>query len=149
MNKIKITLLAAAGIALPALVLLGFSDRSGGEPWTAEQLMPPAELAQAIKDGKAGDIHIFNIGPAGTIQGAVDIGEGRDPAHIATLKAKLAELATEDEVVVYCGCCPFKNCPNIRPAFGLLHEMGFTHAHLLDLRENLKVDWIDKGYPMQ
>ena len=44
---------------------------------------------------------------------------------------------------------PYKNCPNVRPAFTLLNEMKFTNHKLLDLPANLKVDWIDKGYPMQ
>ncbi|HMN04498.1 MAG TPA: rhodanese-like domain-containing protein [Flavobacteriales bacterium] len=151
MNKTTITLFAAVAIAAIAFVLLGSSKQSGsgsGEPWSEKQLMPPAELAKAIKDGKAGDIHVFNIGPSGLIKGAVDVGEGRNPANIAKLKGELGQLQKDAQVVVYCGCCPFKNCPNIRPAFGLLNEMGFTNHKLLDLSDNLKVDWIDKGYPM-
>jgi alkanesulfonate monooxygenase len=38
-------------------------------------------------------------------------------------------------------------CPNIRPAFSLLNEMKFTHAHLLNLEHNIKTDWVAKGYP--
>jgi hypothetical protein len=51
-------------------------------------------------------------------------------------------------VVIYCGCCPFRNCPNIRPAFNLLKEKGYTKPRLLNLKQNLKVDWTDYGYPM-
>lgn len=148
MNKTKITVFIALGIAVLAFILLGFSKRPGGEPWTQEQLMPPAELAKAISGGKAANIHIFDIGPAGEIKGAVHIGEGRDPANIGKLRTELEKLPKDAQVVIYCGCCPFKNCPNVRPAFTLMNEMGFTNQRLLDLSENLKVDWIDKGYPM-
>ena len=51
-------------------------------------------------------------------------------------------------IVIYCGCCPFKDCPNIRPAFSLLNSMKFTNHKLLNLPLNLKTDWINHGYPM-
>jgi hypothetical protein len=50
-------------------------------------------------------------------------------------------------VIIYCGCCPFDKCPNIRPAFAALKEMGFKNARLLDLPKNIKADWLDKNYP--
>ncbi len=43
--------------------------------------------------------------------------------------------------------CTIANCPNIRPAFSLLNEMKFTNHKLLDIPKNIKVDWIDKGFP--
>ena len=51
-------------------------------------------------------------------------------------------------VVVYCGCCPFEHCPNIRPAMAVLKEMNFTDYYLLNLLRNIKINWIDKGYPV-
>ncbi len=149
MNRKTISILAVAAIAFIALACQAFSSQQGSDPWTKEQLMPPAELARMIKDGTAKNVHLFNIGPSGDIKGSEDIGEGRDPASIAKLKGRLSELPKDAQVVVYCGCCPFKNCPNVRPAMSLLNEMQFTNGKLLDLSENLKTDWIDKGYPMQ
>jgi hypothetical protein len=52
-------------------------------------------------------------------------------------------------VVIYCGCCPFAKCPNVRPAFSTLLGMGFKNPRLLNLSHNLKADWIDKGYPLE
>lgn len=92
---------------------------------------------------------MFDIGPAGRILTAVEIGPAREEANLAALKAKLSGLPKSTEVVVYCGCCPFADCPNIRPAFQLLRAQGFTQAKLLNMPENLKVNWIDHGYPMQ
>jgi thiosulfate/3-mercaptopyruvate sulfurtransferase len=51
-------------------------------------------------------------------------------------------------VVIYCGCCPFSRCPNVRPAFELLKEMKFTMPRLLNLPHSLNDDWVSKGYPM-
>lgn len=148
MSKTKITLFATLGVAVIAFIILGFSRQGGNDPWTAKQLMPPAELAEAITAGNGGNYHVFDLGPSGEIQGAVHIGEGRNPANIDKLRAELDQLPKDAQVVIYCGCCPFKNCPNIRPAFELLNGKGFTNHRLLNLSENLKTDWIDHGYPM-
>jgi thiosulfate/3-mercaptopyruvate sulfurtransferase len=51
-------------------------------------------------------------------------------------------------IVFYCGCCPFNHCPNVRPAFKVLKQMGFTNFKLLNLPENLKVNWINIGGQM-
>ena len=56
-------------------------------------------------------------------------------------------IPKDTKVVVYCGCCPFEHCPNVRPAIDVLKEMKFTNYYLLNLSHNLKTDWIDKGYP--
>ena len=117
------------------------------DPWTSDQLLAPAALAETIQKGDNVPV-IFNIGPAGAIYGSVDIGATREEANVAKLRSELEGLDKDAEVVVYCGCCPFENCPNIRPAMSLLNEMGFTNHKLLNLAENLKVDWINPGYPM-
>ncbi|MBP8822687.1 MAG: rhodanese-like domain-containing protein [Flavobacteriales bacterium] len=148
MNNKTVSFLSLAVIGMIAMACQAFSPDQGHDPWTAQQLMPPAELAKQIKEGKAAEFHVFNIGPSGAILGSVEIGEGRDSGNIAKLKTRLSELPKDANVVVYCGCCPFKNCPNVRPAMKLINEMQFTNGKLLDLRENLKVDWIDQGYPM-
>ena len=129
-----------------ALMTLCFTLRQ--EPWTKEQLIEPATLAAIIKDPKTKKPVIYNIGPSGKIRGSIEIGPGRDPENIEKLKALLSKLPKETEIVIYCGCCPFKDCPNIRPPFQLLNKMGFKNHKLLNLPRNLKVDWIDKGYPM-
>lgn len=123
------------------------TSSSDGEPWKPEQLMEPSVLAERINSGNDVPV-IFNIGPSGLISNAIDIGPGQEEANIANLKKELSKLSKDREVVVYCGCCPFKNCPNIRPAFTALNEAGMQHAYLLNLSQNLRVDWIAKGYPM-
>ncbi len=118
------------------------------EPWTESQLMNPADLAKMLNDPAAKLPLIISIGPSGLIKNSVDIGPGKEKENIEKLRAELSKLPKDKEIVIYCGCCPFKPCPNIRPAFSLLNEMKFTNHKLLNLSQNLKVDWIDKGYPM-
>jgi len=92
---------------------------------------------------------ILNIGPAGSIKGSVEIGPTSKQENLDKLKQTIESLPKDTRIVIYCGCCPFKNCPNIRPAFSLLNSMGFTNAQLLSIPKNLKVDWIEHGYPME
>jgi thiosulfate/3-mercaptopyruvate sulfurtransferase len=124
-----------------------YSFMQKGEPWTDRQLMPPATLAKIITDGKEHP-YIFSIGPSATIQGSVDIGPAQDKQNLSKLKQQLAKLPKNADIIIYCGCCPFVHCPNIRPAFALLNEMKFTNAKLLSLQKNIRANWIDKGYPV-
>ena len=114
--------------------------------WTKEDLMEPAELATVLAAGKDLPV-IFSVGPGATIPHSVHIGMTNDADNLASLKKQLQDLSAEKTVVVYCGCCPFEHCPNIRPAIAVLKELNFTHYKLLNLPKNLKTDWIDKGYP--
>ncbi|MBN4061931.1 MAG: hypothetical protein COA57_12750 [Flavobacteriales bacterium] len=118
------------------------------EPWTNKQLMQPATLAKILNDSSAQITLIYSIGPAGLIKNSIDIGEGKNKQNIEKFRKELSKLAKDADVAIYCGCCPFKDCPNIRPAFNLLNEMKFTNHKLLNLSKNLKVNWIDKDYPM-
>ncbi len=134
------------GAALLMVVVL--SSFNFFDPWKEAQLMAPETLANIIKDAHASPILIINIGPAGLIKQAIDIGPMSDDSNVEKLKSLLGKTNKSTAVVVYCGCCPFKNCPNIRPAFELLKLYKFSKPYLLNLPHNLKVDWIDKGFPM-
>ena len=138
-------------LAVVAVIfIMGFSARLSTspqptDPWTPSQLMAPADLAARIKAGNAP--LIICVGPSGLIQGSIEAGAAHEPANLDKLKAILAKQDVQREVVIYCGCCPFAHCPNVRPAFNLLTSMHFTHAYLLDLSHNVRIDWIEHGYP--
>ena len=70
-----------------------------------------------------------------------------DAEGVSNLKKELAKLPKDKEVVIYCGCCPFAHCPNVRPAIAALKELKFTNYYLLNLPNNIRTDWINKGYP--
>ena len=118
-------------------------------PWTEKQLKDPAALAATLADAKAPQPVIFNIGPVQQIKGSIAIGPAKSQANLDTLKQQLAKLPKDKEVIIYCGCCPFSRCPNVRPAFELLQKMKFKNGKLLNLPSNLNDDWISKGYPME
>ena len=117
------------------------------EPWTSQQLMAPADLAAIINDPNVKKPIIICVGPGALIKGSLDMGPAKEKENLEKLKQQLNKLPRDANVVIYCGCCPFEHCPNIRPAFSLLNEMKFTNAHLLNLEHNIKTDWVAKGYP--
>lgn len=117
-------------------------------PWSKEQLMPPAHLADMLKDSSEQPPLIHCLGPTPMIPQSEHFGEAHKDSALKAFKNELEGLPKDTSLVVYCGCCPFDDCPNIRPAFSLLEEMGFKKHKLLGLYTSLKADWIDKGYPV-
>jgi hypothetical protein len=114
--------------------------------WTKEQLMEPAQLAERLNSGDT-SLLIISVGPGALIPHSVSIKPVQDKENLAKLKQQLEGVNKDAEVVIYCGCCPFEHCPNVRPAIDLLNQMKFTNFKLLNLSHNMKVDWLDKGYP--
>jgi len=126
------------------------ADSKARDPWKAQDLMAPSELARLIESGsKSEQPIILSVGPAALIKGSRDIGPASQAENLAQLKKTLEKLPKDQDIVIYCGCCPFTHCPNVRPAFNLLKEMHFTHAKLLNLEHNIRTDWIDKGFATQ
>ena len=119
------------------------------EPWTAQQLISAKYLAEKINANQTRNMLILGVGPDAMIKGSIDMGEANDPANIAKLKQFLKGVDKNKEVVIYCGCCPFDRCPNIRPAFKALKEMGFKNARLLNLTKNIRTNWLNEGYPIK
>lgn len=121
----------------------------GTEPWSSGDLVQPAEIARNLNAPLL--IHVgFPVLYRSThITGSVFAGPGSKEEGIADLRKAVAGQPRTREIILYCGCCPFDKCPNIRPAFAALREMGFTRVKVMVLPSNLKTDWIDKGYPTE
>lgn len=119
------------------------------DPWVRSQLMAPATLAALIKNGKPVKPVIFNIGVVENIKGARNVGGASKEQNLQQFKKALSAIPKTSTVVIYCGCCPFDRCPNIRPAFKALQAAGFKNGKLLNLPTNIKTDWMNKGYPLE
>ena len=117
------------------------------ENWTSGQLIEPSELAQVLQSGKDLPV-IISVGPGATIPHSIDIGMVKEQENLKKFKKELSTVPKETKIVIYCGCCPFDHCPNVRPAIAVLKDMKFTTYQLLNLPNNIKADWIDKGYPV-
>ena len=116
--------------------------------WTEKQLLEPSELADIIASKK--DVPaIVSIGPGATIPNSLHVGMVNTAEGLQKLKTELKTIDKDKKIVLYCGCCPFEHCPNIRPAIDALKQMKFTSYYLLNLPHNIKKDWIDKGFPVK
>jgi thiosulfate/3-mercaptopyruvate sulfurtransferase len=146
--KTSHTFLIALTLIVSSLVFSSFKQQQKDEPWTQQQLLEPADLAKTLNDPKAAKPYIYSIGIGANIKGSVDIGPVNEKENLNKFKEQLGKLPKDANIVIYCGCCPFEHCPNIRPAFKLLNEMKFTNQKLLNLQHNIKMDWIDKGFPI-
>ena len=113
-------------------------------------LVQPPDLTAQLA-GKGARPAVFMTGPnvlyrSKHIPGSVFAGPGNSEAGLDMLKTEAGKLPHDREVVVYCGCCPWDRCPNVKPAVDLLKQMGFAKVKALYLGTGFKADWLDKGY---
>lgn len=132
-----------------ALLLSTFIYTPAQTTWKKEQLMPTKEMADKINTNAKDKPLIFNVGPMDNIKGAVFVGRGTSISSIDKMKGTLSMENKNRTVVVYCGCCSYASCPNIKPAYDALISLGFKNAKVLDLPEGIGPDWMSKGYPME
>lgn len=116
-------------------------------------LVQPKDLAAQLA-AKGSNPVIFHVGPnllyrGKHIPGAIYAGPGSKAAGIDALKLAAEQLPRDSEIVVYCGCCPWANCPNVKPAVELLRQMGFTHVKAMYVETSFVKDWTEKGYPVE
>jgi len=124
------------------------------DPWQSRQLVEPAVLAKTISgSGVTGEKPlVLHVGFPSLYQnrhiaGAIAMGPASTPEGLVTLKHYLQDLPRDKPIILYCGCCPWKDCPNIRPAFQTLEALGFKSVSLLRLPHNFQQDWTSKGFP--
>jgi len=123
------------------------------DPWKKSDLVEPEVLASQLTYLSADYPPIIFVGfpvlyRSSHIHRAVLAGPASKPEGIETLRQAVAKLPHDADIVIYCGCCPFDHCPNIRPAFSELRKLGFTRVKVLSIPTNMTKDWIDKGYPI-
>jgi hypothetical protein len=112
------------------------------------------ELAAQLADSAAAPPALLHIGFAplyrsGHIPGSQYVGAGNTAEGIAGLEQALAALPADRPVVLYCGCCPWQDCPNVQPAFQAVRRTGRTGVRVLYVTGNLQRDWIDRGLPAE
>src|ERR1700736_4921679 len=116
-------------------------------PWSESDLVQPEKLAARLSDSATSKPPVLFVGftvlyRSGHIPAAVLAGPASKPEGLELLRQAVGKLPHDRELVIYCGCCPFDRCPNVRPAFSELHKMGFTKVTVLSIPENMAKDWI-------
>jgi hypothetical protein len=142
--KLKLTL---------SVLLLCFTAAAQQDTWKPAELTAPAKIAEELKTPDPAR-HIFYVGfpilyKGAHIKDAALSGPCSKKEGLDLLTASLKNVPHDAEVIIYCGCCPFIRCPNIRPAYQALKDLGYTNIKVLELPTNLHTDWVEKGYPIE
>src|SRR4029077_17601740 len=119
----------------------------------AASQIQPSELVEAMKATGAQKLVVLYVAPKAFfvqahIPGAENIGPVGKLEGMEKLRARATSLPKDGAVVIYCGCCPWDHCPNIRPAIAELKKEGFSKVRVLYLATSFGVDWKDKGLPV-
>jgi hypothetical protein len=109
----------------------------------------PQTLVRAMQSNQRSKLLILNVGPRvlyaqAHIDGAEFIGPTSDQRGIDLLRQRVKSLPKNQQIVLYCGCCPWDRCPNVRPAFAALKKLGFTNVKVLYIANNIGTDWVEK-----
>jgi thiosulfate/3-mercaptopyruvate sulfurtransferase len=150
-RSFSIVVLFAAAFVLS---LLSFSHAQDSvDPWTASQAVQVTDFAKELVAGKSKPTILFvgfaRLYAAGHIKGAQFHGVASKPEGLNEMKQWAGALPRSTNLIIYCGCCPMEKCPNIRPAFIALQDMGFTNLRVLILPTSFAVDWAEKGLPYE
>lgn len=141
-------------IASLAAAVLGWSQQPSPPPaWPASAVVEPAAFAAVLQSSAKPPV-ILCVAPAALYKAkhlphAISTGAASRPEGLAALAKAVEAMPKDAEIVVYCGCCPLAFCPNLRPAYKALTELGYTNVRVLHIPTNMNTDWYSKNYPTE
>jgi thiosulfate/3-mercaptopyruvate sulfurtransferase len=130
---------------------------AAGAPAAAEipagALLQPAELAQLLRSPGGEKPLILQVGShvlyaEAHIPGSEYAGAAGEDSGLQALRDRVRSLERNRLIVIYCGCCPWSRCPNIRPAYRELVSLGFSRVKALYLADDFGRNWVAQGYPI-
>ena len=115
------------------------------------RLINPEDLVKVLQAGKEKPL-ILQVGPhilfaQAHVVGSEYVGAASTEAGLNQLRKRVESVPRSKFIVLYCGCCPWSHCPNVKPADDALTAMGFTNVKVLYISDNFGTNWVDKGYP--
>ncbi len=139
------------GTAAIAIASLALAYQASFIP--ASRLMNPDELVKILQSSKNEKPLMIQVGShvlyqQAHIPGSEYLGPASGESGLQSLRKRVESLPRNKFIVLYCGCCPWSRCPNVKPADDALHGMGFTNVKILYIANNLGADWVEKGYPV-
>lgn len=137
-------------ILIPGALLLFSQSQPPAAPWRDSEVVEPAALAARLNKGEKPAMYF--VGPAviwraNHIPGSVNTGMASREPGLEALVAAVKHKPKNAEILIYCGCCPWDVCPNMRPAYARLRKEGYTNIKVLKIPTRLSEDWKAKGYP--
>lgn len=144
-------ILLTFGLTWIVLVSLAFAYQASLVP--TSRLINPDELVKILQSSKGEKPLMIQVGShvlysQAHIPGSEYIGPANSEAGLQQLRRRVESLPRSKFILIYCGCCPWSHCPNVKPADDALRALGFTNVKVLYVANNFGADWVDKGYPV-
>ena len=122
--------------------------------WSDGEFIDSKTLVGRLDQAKAGKLLILHVGfnvlyRSKHIPYSLYVGPGNRQDGVEALTRAVAGKPKTTEIVIYCGCCPWSHCPNMRPAMDTLKALGYSRVKALMLGTNFSEDWIQLGYPVE
>ena len=143
------------GMAITVILLIPlsavFAYQASSIP--TSRMIKPDELVKVLQASKVEKPLMIQVGShvlyaQAHIPGSEYIGPASSDSGVKQLRKRVESLPRNKFILIYCGCCPWTHCPNVKPADDALRTMGFTNVKVLYIADNFGADWVDKGYPM-
>jgi thiosulfate/3-mercaptopyruvate sulfurtransferase len=136
---------------LSVACLLSTQTFAQWSPVAPGRLINPEDLVKLLQSAKEKPL-MLQVGShmlfaQAHIPGSEYVGPAATDAGLQQLRERVESLPRTKFIVLYCGCCPWSHCPNVKPADEALHSMGFTNVKVLYISDNFGTNWVDKGYP--
>jgi thiosulfate/3-mercaptopyruvate sulfurtransferase len=154
----KMNRIFKSGGILLTLGLASFVQVSAGTAFQASsiptpRLINPDELVKILQSSKGEKPLMIQVGShvlfsQAHIPGSEYIGPATSESGLQQLQRRVQALPRSKPIIIYCGCCPWSHCPNVKPADDALRTLGFTNVKVLYIANNFGADWVDKGYPV-
>jgi len=145
----------AVSVLISALSTVILLNQAHGQATSlpSSHLINPEELVKVLQAAKGEKPLMFQVGSyvlyaQAHIPGSDYVGPVTSELGLQQLRRRVESLPRTKFIVLYCGCCPWSHCPNVKPADDALRTMGFTNVKVLYLADNFGADWVEKGYPV-
>ena len=144
-------IMLTVGMVSIALVAAAIAYQASLIP--SSRLINPDELVKILQSSKGEKPLMIQVGShvlysQAHIPASEYIGPSSSEVGLQQLRKRVESLPRKKFIVIYCGCCPWSHCPNVKPADDALQAMGFTNIKILYIANNFGADWVDKGYPV-
>jgi thiosulfate/3-mercaptopyruvate sulfurtransferase len=142
---------SAAIFATLAILSIAAAAQAASIP--ATRLINPEGLVKLLQSSGKDKPLMIQVGShvlfsQAHIPGSEYIGPASSEAGLQQLRKRVESLPHTKFIVLYCGCCPWSHCPNVKPADDTLRTLGFTNVKVLYIADNFGANWVDKGYPV-
>jgi thiosulfate/3-mercaptopyruvate sulfurtransferase len=152
LSRIPFFLLIALFLGGLALQVVMPMATAADDPKADLPRIAPEELVKILQ-GSGEKPAIFQVGfrmlyAQAHIPGSEYVGAASSDAGLQQLQKRAESLPKNKFIVLYCGCCPWIHCPNVKPAYEKLRALGYSNVKVLYIADNFGTNWVDKGYPV-